>query len=76
MLYFITDAHRHIEFAGAAISAAGVVQDLVILSGATYFFRIPKNVRSLDPSLWGSSGASTVGGGVDDDMLDAVESSR
>lgn len=72
----MVDAHRHREVAGEAISAARVAQHLVIRSGTTYFFKIPKKVRNLDPSLCGSSGASTVGGGVDDDMLDDVESSR
>lgn len=43
----------------------------------THFFRIPKNVLNLEPSLWPSSGVgvSTVGGGVDDDMVKSSISS-
>lgn len=33
-----------------------------------YFFKMPKKVRNLEPSFWGSSGVVTVGG-VDDDMV-------
>lgn len=33
---------------------------------------MPKKVRNLDPSLWGSSGVATVGGG-DDDMVDVKQ---
>lgn len=40
--------------------------------GSTYFFRMPRNVRSLEPSLCGSSGASTVGGVVDVAMANAM----
>ena len=42
---------------------------------ATHFFRMPRNVRSLDPSLCGSSGASAFGGAGDGDMMDVCDGS-
>jgi hypothetical protein len=40
------------------------------LKSLTYFLRMPKKVRSFDPSLWPSSGVATAGGdGGDDDMV-------
>lgn len=34
----------------------------------SYFFKMPRNVRNLEPSFWGSSGVATLGG-ADDDMV-------
>ena len=47
----------------------------------SYFLRIPKKVRSLEPSFCGSSGASAasgavVGGAVDDDIAIALSMSE
>lgn len=45
--------------------------------GLSYFLKIPKKVRNLDPSLWGSSGVAAAGGdGGDDDMFDVKQQPR